>query len=639
LTLSPASPPARLLHNRNFILLCCAYLVSALGDHLSEMAILQTQGGLEEGVDITPISARMTFVLFVPFFLFGPFNGWLADRLPRRGVMITADLVRMGIMLGFGGLIARGEQWIGPAWGPVAPILLIGLFAALFSPARAALVPTLVRRDQLVRANGLIVGLGIIATMIALKIGGHLADRHDAQVAFTLDAGTFLLSALLLLALRPPPQHALKRVASSADALRQTLQGFRYIATHRAVREMLIIAAVVWFCGSLVKSAIPAVVKDVYGGQYSDIGSYLACLGVGFIVGAAVMVTVGSAARSEVFVIWGMFGVSASVAVFALSAFLPFSPRVLGGIGAVGIFGGGFFGVITMASFNALLQRIIPDRFRGRVFGVKDVCTTSALLLATGGLGIPQWEKVDRWVGYILAAVALLTFATALVALLTRLRRSKYTWLFQLMEDLNEFVAKFWWRLTVEGRRIPASGPILVTANHVSYPDPLYIYASATYRWLHFLVAAEYCHLPVIRTFITESRCIPVKRDGQDSAPTREVIRRLREGAAIGLFIEGRIVPPDQTPEAREGLAMLALRTGARVIPIHISGTIYTQKLVKAFLLRHRAHLNIGPPVDLSEFAGRERDRAVLKEATRKIYEAIYALRPNGGSYGEKTRD
>ncbi len=626
-----ANPPARLLNNRNFILLCCAYLVSALGDHLSEIAILKSQGLLEPHVDKTPIFARMTFMLMVPFFLFGPFNGWLADRLPRRGVMITADVVRAAILLVFGSLIAWGESRIGPDWGPVAPMLLIGVFAALFSPARAALVPTLVKRTQLVRANGLIVGLGIIATMIAYVVGGLLAQRFDVRVAFWLDAGTFLASATLLGFLHPPPQHALRRVGSAANAVRQTLQGFRYARTHRAVREMLVIAAVVWFCGALVKSAIPAVVVDVYGGDIESVGFYLGFLGAGFIVGAAVMVILGNAARSEVFVIWGMFGVSASVAVFALSVFLPLSPGWLGAIGAAGIFGGGFFGVITMASFNALLQRIIPDRFRGRVFGVKDVCTTAALLLATGGLGIPQWTNLDAWVGWILAAVAVMTFATAAWALMTRFRRSQYPWLFQLMVDGNEFVVKFWWRLTVEGRRIPASGPTLVTANHVSYPDPLYIYASAPYRWLHFLVAAEYCHLPVIRVFISESRCIPVKRDGQDSGPTREVMRRLREGAAIGLFIEGRIVPPDQKPEPREGLAMLALRTGATVIPIHISGTTYSPKLIGSFLRRHRAHLNIGPPVDLSEFVGREKERTTLAEATQKIYAAIYALAPEGG--------
>ena len=63
-----ASTGFSLLRNRDFVLLWCAYGISAVGDHLSEMAILKTQNALSTDVDITPLSARMTFMFFVPFF-------------------------------------------------------------------------------------------------------------------------------------------------------------------------------------------------------------------------------------------------------------------------------------------------------------------------------------------------------------------------------------------------------------------------------------------------------------------------------------------------------------------------------------------------------------------------------------------
>jgi len=626
------SPPGNLFLNRNFILLWGAYTVSALGDHLSEMAILKSQNALEGGVDLTALTARMSFVFFLPFFLLGPVAGLLADRLPRRALMVFADGVRCAIFLGFGALMAWTTPW--GRWGPVAPLLLVGLFAATFSPARSALLPTIIRRGQLVRANGMMAGMGVIAAMTAYKIGGMLAGRYDASVAFHLDAATFAGSGILLLLLRPPRQHSLDLGATNLQAVAGKLRdGVRYVRTHRSVREMLAIAAVVWFCGALIRSVVPAVVRDVYGGGYEDIGNYLAFLGAGMIIGAGAITVLGNTLRSEIAITWGLLGIGASMALFTLSVFLPLSPATLGRIGAAGILGGGFFGVAAMASFNALLQRIVPDRFRGRVFGVRDLCTTAALLAATGALGVPAWTNVDRWVGYILAGVTIMTLGTGLATLEVRFCRSPHTRIFMLLEHVTEFVAKFWWRLTVGGPRVPRRGPVLITSNHTCYADPLLFCAAATYRKISFMVAAEYCRLPIVRFFLTQAECIPVKRDGQDTAPTREVIRRLRAGKAVGIFIEGRIVPPGETHEPRDGLAMLALRTGTPVIPAHISGTRYSRRLVMAFLGRHRAHVQFGRPVDLSEFKGRSKDRQAVKAATEKIYDAIKALAP--GEYSD----
>ncbi|MBN1489368.1 MAG: MFS transporter, partial [Phycisphaerae bacterium] len=150
--------PESVFHNRNFMLLWCAYGVSALGDHLSEMALLKTQDALNAG-NLTQLLAKITFVFMLPFFVLGPVTGLLADRLPRRGLMIAADLIRAAIMFCFAWLVATSEAW-GP-WGPYLPLGLVGVFAAVFSPARAALLPTLIRPRQLIEANATMSGLGV----------------------------------------------------------------------------------------------------------------------------------------------------------------------------------------------------------------------------------------------------------------------------------------------------------------------------------------------------------------------------------------------------------------------------------------------------------------------------------------------
>lgn len=626
-----------LLRSRNFVFLWLAYAISAVGDHLSEMALLKTQNALSADVDITPLTARMTFMFFVPFFVLATGAGWMADKLPRRAVMVTADILRCVVLFSFAKLIGWTQGW--GTWGPFVPLLIVGIFAAMFSPARQALLPTLIRSDQLVRANGLISGLGIIATMISVALSGYLADRYVPTFAFRIDAVTFLMSAVFLLLINPPQRHVEDSKKKEKNSpLKELADGFRYIRSHRHLKELLIIASLVWFCAPLVNSVIPAIVRDVYGGSYATISSYRVYLGAGFVFGAIVISVMGDALRSEIAITWGLLGISISILIFAFSVFLPFDPVVLSSIGAVGVALAGMFAVAVMASFDSLMQRTTADRYRGRVFGVKDLCTTAALLLATGMLGVPQWTRVDRWVGWILIAVALITFVAGVWTMKVRLQRGPHGPKLNYLENLNEFISKFWWGMKRIGpSTVPRTGAVIVTSNHRNAADPLLLLAGMRYRILSFMIAAEYANWPIVHYMVTAAECIPVRRGTSEIGPTRQAMRYLQGGGGMGIFIEGGIVEPGQTPKPKDGVAMLALRTGAKVIPAYISGLTYRKGVVHDLLTRHRACVRYGPEVDLSEFQHAPKNRDIIRAATRKIHEAIYALAPDGETLPAET--
>ena len=619
-----------LLGNRNFMLLWCAYGISAIGDHLSELAILKTQDALNSQVDITPLNARMSFVFFLPFFLFGPFSGMLADRFPRRALMITADLARCGIMFFFAVLIGWTQGWT--SWGPFLPLLPAGIFAALFSPARSAMLPTLIHPQQLVRANGMIAGLGIIATMFANVISGFLVYHYPVNVAFRLDAASFLASAVFLcfMRLRHLQPHA-AQPKEAGPSTKRLMQGFHYARCHRRVLELLAVAGLIWFCGALVNSVIPAIVRDVYKGDYPAIGGFRMLWGLGFIIGATAIVTFGDALRGDIAITWGLLGIGLSIAMFAASVFLPLARGTLTVIGGAGVVFAGAFGVAVIASFNSILQRIVPDRYRGRIFGVTELCTTGALLTATGLLGLPQSAHIDRWVGHILIVVAVLAFAAGLVTMSVRLRRSPHGALITSGWNFLELLAKFWWRLRRIGPlTVPRQGPVVVVANHVGSADPLFLIAALPYRIVAFIVAAEFANFPIARFFMRLVECIPVRRQENDMGATKQAIRHLQAGKVLGIFIEGRIVKPGEVVEPKDGAAMVALKTGATVIPAHISGVVYRKGIVRGLIGRHRACVRFGRPVELSEFQGKKADRQTLRAATRKIFAAIQALEKRG---------
>ncbi|GIK17123.1 MAG: hypothetical protein BroJett003_20870 [Planctomycetota bacterium] len=628
--------PERLLRNRNFLLLWCAYGISAIGDHLTEIAILKTQNAADPSVDATPLTARMTFMFFLPFTLLGPMTGMLADRFPRRGLMIFADVARFALMLGFVALVPMMHAW-GPWWAS-SPLLLLGVFAAVFAPARSALVPALIRSDQLTRANGMISGLGIIATMVAQLLGGWIAFRYPAGVAFVCDAVTFAVSACLIFLIRVPSANtgAGTRVsaggggsdaAGEATTWRGVAEGFRYVLGHRRVLELIAAGCIVWFCGALVNSSIPAVVRDVYERpDYQVFSFYRALIGGGFILGSLVVITLGDAMPGDVFITWGLAAVGAGLALFGASAFMHGWPEAASRVGAAAVVLGGIGAVTVMAAFSAQLQRIVPNRFRGRVFGVSNLSSTAALLLCTGGLAIPAWERLDRWVGGLIVAAAGLAFASAAASIRIRVRRSPHRPWILFLENVNQFLTKFWWRMRVVNKpTVPHKGGVLVVANHTCYGDPLLLLGAVPYRPFGFLVAKEYTEMRVLGWFMRVVDCIPVKRDGMDAAATRRAMRHLRDGGALGIFIEGRIVPPGEPSELKDGVAMLALATGAKLVPAHISGTHYYKSLWKGMFVRHRARVRFGKPIDLSAFAG-TRDRETVRRVTGMIFERIQDL-------------
>ncbi len=434
-------------------------------------------------------------------------------------------------------------------------------------------------------------------------------------------------------ALRCTPRSETARDLLSAEHDRTLLAdlaaGFRYALVHRHIKELLAVAALVWLCGPVVNSVIPAVVRDVYGGTYTSIGGYRACLGLGFVLGALLVTAFGRALRGEVAITWGLFGIAGAIALFAVSVFAPWSATTLSRIGMVAITLAGVFGVAVMASFNALLQRSVANRYRGRIFGLKDLVCMGALLSATGALGIPAHARVDRWVGWLLVGVSVLTFGAGAVSLRVRLRRTTDTPWFHFLRYSSEFICRFWWRLERVGPcTVPRTGGVIITANHRSVPDPLLLHACVPYRVISFLIAAEYTHLPLVRTVVRAAHCIPVRRETRETSATKQALRHLQSGGALAAFIEGGMVAPGETRRPKDGMALLALRTGVPVIPAYIEGTYHTEGVFTGLLKRHRARIRFGPPVNLDEFRAAARSRETVRAATQKIFEAIQALAP-----------
>jgi len=165
-------------------------------------------------------------------------------------------------------------------------------------------------------------------------------------------------------------------------------------------------------------------------------------------------------------------------------------------------------------------------------------------------------------------------------------------------------------RLTVVGREnIPRErhpGPLVVVANHTSGLDPMLIQSVAPFE-IKWMMARDMQHprlawlweladvISVNRVEVCAGTPGETMHRGNDSAAARTAIRHLKTGGVVGVFPEGRIVPPGRIGPFAPGVGLLVARSGARVLEVVIDGTARSESLIAAFFMPSRARLRFLP--------------------------------------------
>ena len=383
-----------LRRNRDYRFLWWGNVASQLGDwfNLIAAAALITELS-SSGVAIS----YLFLARFLPLFLFSPLAGVLADRYNRRTLMVISDVLRAVVVLGFLVVGQTGQVWL-------FYLLTVAQFAmsALFTPARSAVVAMVVDRKELVTANAL--DSFTWSTMLALGalLGGVVAAVFGAETAFVLDSLTFLVSAWLISQVR------LKVLPVEPGEISQGgwldfIDGFRYLWG----RPYLLILSFIKASGSLAWGAVNVLEISFANAVYP--------LTMFPLAAALRLEDGGTASLGIIYVVSGLGTGFGPLFMRRLLGSRP--PRLILGsvIGmvlvALGIWGlaaaptFGLFLVATLVRtvgsgtmwvFSAvLLQIVVPDRYRGRVFAFEFALLTltqSISILLAGILqDSPQW--------------------------------------------------------------------------------------------------------------------------------------------------------------------------------------------------------------------------------------------------------
>jgi len=188
-------------------------------------------------------------------------------------------------------------------------------------------------------------------------------------------------------------------------------------------------------------------------------------------------------------------------------------------------------------------------------------------------------------------------------------------------------------RVRVEGDfdAIPREGPVILAANHISNADPVLVGAWLTPRLgrrIHWLGKKEMFDWPVVGWVARNGGIVPVDRDGADVEAFRTASRVLEAGEVLMVFPEGTRSPTAELQPPKDGLAMLALRTGATIVPIGISNTDRLWPKGRP-IPRPGGHVSmrVGAPFKIADLLPPELDRKAAKRlATTLIMRRIAAL-------------
>jgi MFS family permease len=395
---------ALLVADRRFPRLLGTQLLSQVADGLYQIALASV---LIFGLEAASTPAQVTKVLavtYVPFSLVGPLTGPFIDRFSRRSILVAAGVVRAVLTI----LMIPATGW-GEGWLLVLATATVSV-NRFFHATKNAVLPTLVQRDQYLLANAVSSTSGMVVALAGAVIGGPLAETFSPRVPIAVAAACTIASAAVAATLRLPrgEKRGLAGVASELrENLRDVAEGLTVLQrTPRATYGVFSTWSTRGLNGFILLAAL------VVGRARFDIGpggfsQVLALAALGGFVGAVLVPVVARRVGRSAVAPWA-FAVAGAATIIGGPA--PAWPALLA---AVAVAGAAM--QATKIASETMIQRGIPDRYRGRAFAVYDLGYNGVFVLAAlvatlarpalGDLGIIFLTAVLYFLGSGLLAV------------------------------------------------------------------------------------------------------------------------------------------------------------------------------------------------------------------------------------------
>ncbi len=574
------------LRNPDFLKLWLGQIISYVGDRITQIALLGwlIASGQKTGTEM----AHITFFNMLPGFIFGQIAGAFADRLPRKTVMIVSDVLRAVLIFMIALFVTRQQ---GSSLIVYFLVFLSGLCTAFFYPAKLSIIPNLVKVEELQAANALSTVTGMVATLLGTYFAGVLIERFGLSSGFFVNGMTYVISAAAILWIHYKPQPINISPAHSIPLnVFQDFQGIvKYLKAHRRGWNLILLSTFLSLLSSFFYISLTVLAVDYFKLGTEGVGKLLTMLGVGMIVGAFAAIIL-----KKWFKAVDLLGISFLVIFFTTLTAESVHTFAMAWVWLIFL---GAANSIIMVIADTLLQRITPDRFRGKVFGFRSVLTNAAFLLSL--LGVSEILNFTSPFA-VFKALALISLILAFVILFVERKLVHY-----LTRSFCNAILKTFFAFEVEGEEhFRYQSKTILAGNHTGFLDsPILVAASK--RPVKFLVAQSVFSWPLIGRLVKAAGVIPVVK-GKGREAIAQAVNALQTGKAVGIFPEGKLSTDGKIGKFHRGVAKLHLESKAPIVPFVIQGGYEAWHWGQALPKFRKIILQFGQPIE--NFDGSEED-------------------------------
>ncbi len=513
------------------------------------------RAGEEGAPSKSAVMANVTAVFVIPFLLFSHAAGILADRISKRNIIVFSKFMEAAVMaLGCIAII-----WAQPI-ALYAVIFLMAFQSTMFGPSKFGIIPELVGRERLSKANGFLTGASYLAiimgTFVAPFLLEHVVSNNYLMVGLFCVAFAILGSAVSLKIPVTAPVRSGKKF--TPFFIREVIRTLWRTRRDRHLFLAIMGASYFLFLGGFIQQNIVLFGEGILGLSWMQ-SVYLfpvAAFGIG--LGA---ISAGKLSGRNIefgIVPIGAFGLTLACVLLSVAdtmrSVIPL------------VFVIGFSTGLYLVPLNAFIQFKSPERDRGEILACVNFLSFIGVLLSAGTvyfLGNVLNLQPDK--GFLI--VGLLT-ALLFVACV-----------FILPDFLVRFVIVLLTRLiyrirVLGGHNVPIQGGALLVANHVTWVDALLLGATQQRR-IRFVMARDIYDIGWMRPLFKLMRVIPIS----PTDPPRQIATALQEariaindGDLVCIFAEGGVTRNGNMRAFRAGFEKIVKKTGCPILPTYIGG-------------------------------------------------------------------
>lgn len=366
-----------LFKNRNFSLLFFSQILSQSADRLQQMAYIKLvfdMTGGEASESAMGLAKLISFTI-IPFFVIGPVAGTYVDRWDRRKILYLCDYGKMVLMILIPLLFVNFDSMI-----PIYSIIFLTYtLSRFYVPAKLALIPDLVQKEELLTANSLKTTTGVIAFVIGTLTGGIMVEQLGFRIGFMATSVIYGCAATLLFLISKASGkvHLINQSSENNSVIQDLKDGYQYVTQHKEIRFILWMMFYLLAASGAIYIVFIVLVQEAFGTATQDLGILATAGGIGLFLGALLYGKFGKKWKWDkaVFVCLILTGIAVALFAYTMSIYPTYiicAPLSL----LVGL----LIGPIFIAA-NTVAHIVSDQEMRGKLFTALEVVIHLGFLL------------------------------------------------------------------------------------------------------------------------------------------------------------------------------------------------------------------------------------------------------------------